>query len=412
VRPRRVGVFGGTFDPVHVGHLAAAEAAREAASLDEVWFVPAGVPPHKPEGPVASAGDRLTMVRLAVSDHPAFRACAVEVERPGPSYTVDTLRALAAAHPDHRWHCILGSDSLLDLDGWKEPEALVRLAAFVALVRPGWGRQAVEAWLAARPPERRPEVLVVEMPGLDVSSRDLRRRFSEGASCRYLVPEAVRRYVLERGLYGTPRTDGVPGPSTVDVAAVRAAVVARLGPERAAHSLRVAETAARLAARHGLDPHEAYLAGLLHDWCREEPEEALLREAERLGLPLPEPAQRVTAVLHGPVAARVLPERWPGLSRTVLDAIDRHTTGDPAMTAFDCLIYVADLVEPEHRFPGVEALRAAAEEDLWQACLDGLTLTLRHLLETGRRVDPRAVAARNALLVRLGRRPSDQAPGA
>lgn len=180
---------------------------------------------------------------------------------------------------------------------------------------------------------------------------------------------------------------------------VRRAVAARLTPPRAEHSLRVAETAVRLADRHALDRRDAELAGLLHDWCRECPAGELLDQARALGVPLPpEPAQVVTAALHGPVAARLLPRRWPGLPARVLEAIDRHTTGDPAMTDFDCLILLADLLEPGHDFDGVADLRALAERDLRAACAEALTATLAHLLRTGRRIDARAVAARNALL--------------
>jgi ribosome-associated protein len=146
-----------------------------------------------------------------------------------------------------------------------------------------------------------------------------------------------------------------------EIAEVRAAVRARLSPQRAAHSERVAGTAVDLAGRHGLDASAAELAGWLHDWCREVPAAEIVATARVLGLLDGRRAEQVVAsVLHGPVAARTLPERWPDLPPAVLAAIDRHTTGDPEMTAFDCLVYVADLVEPAHAFAGVEELRALA----------------------------------------------------
>lgn len=184
-----------------------------------------------------------------------------------------------------------------------------------------------------------------------------------------------------------------------DPAEVRLAVEARLSPERAAHCERVAETARRLAAQHGLDQEDAVLAGLLHDWCREDPPDALLAQARALAVPLPDdPADVVGAVLHGPVAARLLPWRWRGLPSAVLTAIDRHTTGDRAMTDFDCLVYLADMLEPAHDFPEALALRELAEHDLHLACLQGLTATLTHLLARGRPIACRAILARNALL--------------
>ncbi len=177
----------------------------------------------------------------------------------------------------------------------------------------------------------------------------------------------------------------------------------RLSPPRAAHVLRVAETAVRLARLHGCDPTQAETAGLLHDWYREVPDVeivALARQCGALG-PQERSDQIVPAALHGPVAARLLPRRWPELPAEVCSAIDRHTTGAPDMTLLDCLMYVADMVEPGHSYEGVQALRAAAETDLQRAALAGMTATMQRLLQRGRAVDLRTVAARNALLARL-----------
>ncbi len=201
----------------------------------------------------------------------------------------------------------------------------------------------------------------------------------------------------------------------VEPAEVRAALRTRLGPGRAAHCERVADTAVALARHHGLDPAAAELAGLLHDWYRECGAGEILALARGCGVVAPDvpDEQIVPAVLHGPVAARRLPRRWPGLSQNVLDAIDRHTTGDAGMTAFDCLIYVADLIEPGHRYPGVEALRTLAQRDLYAATLAGMGAGIVRLVQSVRRIDLRTVAARNALLVRAGQglARSPDAPG-
>ena len=178
----------------------------------------------------------------------------------------------------------------------------------------------------------------------------------------------------------------------------------RLSPPRADHVLRVVDTAVRLAGLHGCDRAQAETAALLHDWYREVPDAeivALARDCGALG-PEERPDQVVPTALHGPVAARLLPRRWPELPAAVCAAIDRHTTGAPDMTLLDCLLYVADMVEPGHTYNGVEALRAAAEVDLRQAALAGMTATMQRLLQRGRAIDLRTVAARNALLASLG----------
>jgi nicotinate (nicotinamide) nucleotide adenylyltransferase len=398
----RLGVFGGSFDPIHIGHLAVAEEARARLGLDRVLFVPARLPPHKPDAVLAPAEDRLAMVRAAIGDHPGFAVSDLELRRAGPSYTVDTLQALRAAEPAAELFCLVGSDSAVELHTWRDPPRLYALATFVVLLRPGWPAERLQAWLEAQPPQARPRLLPLEVPQFGVASREVRRRVRAGETIRYLVPEPVRLLIERRGLYrdGLAAAPGAPPPTPDEV---RQALRAQLSPPRAAHCERVAETAVRLARRHGLDPAAAELAGLLHDWYREVPAEEIIRLARSCGV-LPadaEPEQVVPAALHGPVAARLLPQRWPGLPEQVLTAIDRHTTGDPQMTAFDLLLYVADLAEPGHAFPGVEQLRALAERDLAAAALAAMEATLEHLLRQGRAIDRRTVAARNALLARV-----------
>jgi len=191
---------------------------------------------------------------------------------------------------------------------------------------------------------------------------------------------------------------------------ILAALDAQLTAARAAHCRRVAETAEALARRHGLPADQARLAGLLHDWYRELPEAETLRLGAELGLFAPaDRPQVVSSVLHGPIAARLLPRRWPALAPEVLTAIDRHTTGDPAMTDFDCAVYLGDLLEPGHAGTELDALRALAASDLRAAMAAALDAGLRHLLERGRPIDLRTVATRNALL--RGRGPRGTAPG-
>jgi nicotinate-nucleotide adenylyltransferase len=196
--PRRVGVFGGTFDPPHFGHLALAEWARVELGLDLVWFVPTGVPPHKRGGAASPARDRLAMTRLATRGNAAFRVSALECRRPGPSYTVDTVRALARAHPGARLHLLMGADTWATFDSWREPAAIARAAAIVVALRPGSAR-------GARPRAAGRRVTWLANPGLEVSSSGLRARAARGRSLRYLVPDAVARYIARHRLYAPRR---------------------------------------------------------------------------------------------------------------------------------------------------------------------------------------------------------------
>jgi len=195
----RLGILGGTFDPVHLGHLVLAEQAREQLDLGRVLWVPAGEPWRKPERPVSAAEHRLTMVRLATDGHEAFEASAMEIERGGPSYSAETLGALREQRPGSELFFILGADALQDLPNWREPERIVQLATVVVAAREG--ERAPPGELEGLVPGLSKRVAWVEMPRIDISASDLRRRAAEGRSLRYLVPAAVEAYIREHGLY-------------------------------------------------------------------------------------------------------------------------------------------------------------------------------------------------------------------
>lgn len=220
-----IGILGGTFDPIHVAHLRAAIEVREACGLDEIRLVPSAVPPHKAAAGVSSAADRLRMVELAAAGVPGLVPWDTELRRDGPSYTVDTLRALRAeVGPEQRLVFILGRDAFADLDTWREPDVILGLADLVVVTRPPWpSGLAIEdfpvalrhtlgydpASEAIRHESGR-GVTLLRISALDVSATDLRARIAVGRSIRFLVPDAVAAYVAERGLY-LRRED--PGPA-------------------------------------------------------------------------------------------------------------------------------------------------------------------------------------------------------
>jgi nicotinate-nucleotide adenylyltransferase len=191
----RLGVFGGTFDPPHLGHLALAEWAREQLGLSRVLFVPAGQPPHKRGRRVTPARHRLAMTRLAVRGHPAFAVSAIEARRRGPSFTVETLRALRRRFPRAELWLLVGADSLNELHTWRAPQEIVALSRLAVAARPGARRAPASAG------RRPPRAVRLENPGIAVSSSALRSRSAAGASLRYLVPDAVAAYIRRHRLY-------------------------------------------------------------------------------------------------------------------------------------------------------------------------------------------------------------------
>jgi nicotinate-nucleotide adenylyltransferase len=196
----RIGVFGGTFDPIHLGHLAIAEEARVRAPLDVVLLMPARVQPLRQQEQVSSPEHRAAMLERAILGNPAFTLSRVEFERPGPSYTVETMALLRERHPRHsEFVFILGLDALAELPRWKEPERLLTLCRIVAFQRPGYDFDPRDLFLQI--PLLRDRLPLLEGPRLDISSTELRRRVRQGLPIRYLVPDAVAEYVHSHRLY-------------------------------------------------------------------------------------------------------------------------------------------------------------------------------------------------------------------
>ncbi|MEO8468064.1 MAG: nicotinate (nicotinamide) nucleotide adenylyltransferase [Chloroflexota bacterium] len=220
--PRSIGVMGGTFDPIHLGHLAVAEEAREALGLSRILFVPAGLPPHKPHGAVASTEDRVDMVRLAIADNPAFALSRVDVDRAGPSYTTETMALLrdalvseAGAHPGAvaatganagmsadavQLTLIMSTETLAGLPGWREPRRLLEACRVAVVPREGHAAPT-RAWLSEQFPGLERQFDLLDGPRLGISSTAIRDRLAAGRSIRYLVPEAVERYIADHHLY-------------------------------------------------------------------------------------------------------------------------------------------------------------------------------------------------------------------
>ncbi|MGZ4109675.1 MAG: nicotinate-nucleotide adenylyltransferase [Actinomycetota bacterium] len=194
---RRVGVMGGTFDPIHYGHLVTAEEAVMQFGLEEVVFVPTGRPWMKADQIVSPTEDRYLMTVVATASNPRFSVSRAEIDREGPTYTVDTLRQFGDEHPDAELYFITGADAMLEIFDWKDPEGILSLAHFIAATRPGYDLRRFEAAASTH----HPKVTTMDIPALAISSSDIRERVREGRAIRYLLPEGVKSYIEKQGLY-------------------------------------------------------------------------------------------------------------------------------------------------------------------------------------------------------------------
>lgn len=210
-RPIRLGIYGGSFDPIHLGHLLLAETCRETCSLDRVLFLPCGQSPHKPNGAFATGQQRAEMLEFAIAGDPRFGVCRIELERNGPSYTVETLRQLRVEQPDSELFFLMGADSLADLPLWREPQAILELATIIAVNRghrPPPDLATLERRLGSTVRDR---VRLVTMPAIDLSATEIRERVRSGRSLRFRVPRAVEEYIRQSEVY---RRTQYPVPSS------------------------------------------------------------------------------------------------------------------------------------------------------------------------------------------------------
>jgi nicotinate-nucleotide adenylyltransferase len=198
---RRLGIMGGTFDPIHYGHLVTAEGARYSFGLDRVIFVPSGRPPHKPGHIVSDPLDRYKMTCLAVASNPFFCASAIEVERPGPSFTIDTVRAVMQLYPGAKIYFITGADALLEIFKWKDFDILLTICNFVAATRPGYRLFELREKTASLPSDLKQNISYMEVPALAISSTEIRQRVHDGRPVKYLLPESVEDYIKKNKLY-------------------------------------------------------------------------------------------------------------------------------------------------------------------------------------------------------------------
>ncbi len=191
---KKLGIFGGTFNPPHIAHLLAAEGVRDHLKLDKILFVPAAIPPHKQKEDLVPARHRLEMVKLAIRRNSSFELSDIELRRKGPSYTIDTVRELRRLYPETELFFIMGIDLLIDFDSWKEPEKILNECTLVAMNRPGFDLALVDKDLLAR-------VELVNVPSIDISSTNIRRRVKSGRSIRYMVTREVEEYIARTSIY-------------------------------------------------------------------------------------------------------------------------------------------------------------------------------------------------------------------
>ena len=392
----KIGIYGGTFNPPHLGHMAAARTAVQVLGLDKLILIPAAEPPHKqlPEGS-ATPEQRLDMVRLMADNlnmPGVVQVSDVELRRQGKSYTSDTLTVIKALYPEAELWLLMGTDMFLTIQNWHEPERIMELAGICAF---GRTEQDGEELFA---PQRKflqekynARLTTITLPGLvDISSTQLREVLEDGQGEEYLCP-AVYGYILMNGLYET-KAD----LKHLDLPALRACSYSMVRAKRIPHIRGTEEEAVRLAKRWGVDETLARRAAILHDCTKYLELDEQLALCKKYGVELDELERRAVKLLHSKTGACIAKHVF-GEDEQVYDAIFWHTTGKADMSMAEKVIYLADYIEPTRDFDGVEPLRKLAYEDIDKALLMGMEMTIEEMMQRGSPIHRNTQAARDWL---------------
>ena len=388
----KIGIYGGTFDPIHRGHMAAARAASGALGLNKLLIIPDGTPPHKAQDACSASGQhRLEMARIAADRLGLSIPVEVpdlELKRPGKSYTSDTLRQIHKRHPKDELWLLMGTDMFLTLHRWHEPEVIFSLAGICAFGRAeGDGEDLFAPQRELLEKQYHARVTTITLPGLvEISSSQLRQRLEAGERPEELDP-SVRGYILRHGLYGTHADLKHLGWEDL-----RACSYSMIRAKRIPHVRGCEEEAVRLARRWGEDEDDARAAAILHDCTKYLNLEEQLSLCGKYDIILDHMERETVKLLHSKTGAAIA--RWEyGMPERVCDAICWHTTGKPDMTTLEKILYIADYMEPTRDFDGVERLRALVYEDLDAAVRLGLEMSVEDLTGRGVPVHPNTLGA-------------------
>ena len=386
----RIGIYGGSFNPPHIGHSLAAQEMIDHLQLDRLLIMPAATPPHKKlaEGS-PTAENRLELCRLAFAGIPKAEICDLEIRRQGMSYTVDTLAELREKFPFDELYLIMGTDMLLTFEQWREPERIASLAVLAVMHR----TEDQKTWDAVRETSERlrriyqAKIVMVENRCVDISSTTVRRLLLLGAPGD--LEPSVEARILEHGWYLCGADlKGLPMDRLQETAMLL------YDEKRKAHAIGCCETARKLAEHWGCDADPAARAGILHDITKAMGPTEQLHLCRKYGMVITDLQRENPKLLHaktGAAAARAI----FGESESVCSAIFWHTTGRAEMPLLEKIIYIADYMEPNRDFPGVEQLRELVYRDLDAAVFLGLDFSVSLLRKQNRIIDPDSLAAWN-----------------
>lgn len=370
-----IAIMGGTFDPIHYGHLVTAEAVRHRFKVDKVIFMPTGNPAHKTDKKVTHHEHRYLMTVLATMRNEDFDVSRIEIDRPGITYTIDTIEELKRqCRPDVRLYFITGADAIHQIFTWKDPERLLTLCDFVAVTRPGYKKNTLFEEIGEIQEKFASRIHYMEVPALAISSSDIRKRIQNNAPIKYLVPQAVEDYIQKFELYVDEMEKEVKFVLSIDT--MKEKLQSALSIKRYIHTMGVVDEAIKLAEIYGSqqDRQKAEVAALLHDCAKNYPEGLKLRLCKEYHIDLDDIMKAQTDLIHPFLGAEIAKREYLVDDEEILGAIRYHTTGKANMSLLEKIIFIADFIEPSRdSFKGLDEARRLAYLDL--------DMAMRYILE-------------------------------
>ena len=383
----KIGIFGGTFDPIHKGHLKALKNFIIRINPDKTLVIPAGIPPHKKEA-TTSAEDRVNMIRTAIRDLNNTEICLYETLKEGKCYSYDTLTYLHETYPNTDFVMFVGSDMLMSFDRWYKAEELAKLTDLAVFSRNGDDMDELTA--KAKELKQTIGVNATVYPDIptEISSTEIRNAILNGDPTELINPETMA-YISSKGLYGAK--------IEFHKDAVLQILRKRLNPKRFAHVLGVAETAVKYAKLYGADTKKAEIAGLLHDCTKDFDYNTNLKLIETYGYCVTD-EDKAEPIIHS-VTAPISAKYDFGIEdEEILSALRFHTTGRACMSLLDKIIYVADFTEPTRNYSDVDFYREKAEKDLDEALFLGMKWIIRDKIDNNRFLHPESIKMFNSML--------------
>lgn len=386
---KKIAIMGGTFNPIHYGHLVAAEAVRQEMNIEKIIFIPTGRPPHKKNTDDEHAEHRYLMTVLATVTNPHFDVSRMEIERSGLTYTIDTVREIRSlCKPNTSVFFITGADAVNQILTWKDSEALLSLCEFVAVTRPGHKKEKLLESIDSIQNKFKSRLHFLEVPALAISSTDIRNRVMAGKTIKYLLPETVEDYILKFGLYKSPSF------YDDDMERINKQLHSILSPERFLHTQGVIQEAEKLAEAYSADKNRAILAALLHDCAKEYPNSEKLNMCKKYHIKIDDVIKHQPDLAHSFLGAEVAHSEYDIKDDEILDAIRYHTTGRKNMSMLEKIIYISDYIEPNRKpFPGIEKARLLAYLDLDKAMYFCLKNTIEYNRQKKRMIHPLSLEA-------------------